>query len=105
MPLTMQEPPRPGAAMAMNDAEWQARVQLASCYRVFDRLGWTEGIFNHITLRVPGPERIFLINPFGLNYDEVTASKLVATSSWLVANSASLPSLSSTSKAALRWLL
>ncbi len=78
MPLTMHEPPREGPAIAMTDAEWHARVQLAACYRVFDRLGWTEAIFNHITLRVPGPERIFLINPFGLNYDEVTASKLVA---------------------------
>jgi ribulose-5-phosphate 4-epimerase/fuculose-1-phosphate aldolase len=62
----------------MSDAERQARVQLAACYRVFDLLGWTEMIFNHITLRVPGPERVFLINPFGLRYDEVTASKLVA---------------------------
>ena len=78
MPLMMQEPPRPGAASAMTDAEWQARVQLAACYRVFDRLGWTEAIFNHITLRVPGPERIFLITPFGLTADEVTASNLVA---------------------------
>ena len=62
----------------MTDAEWQARVQLAACYRVFDLLGWTEMIFNHITLRVPGPERVFLINPFGLMYHEVTASNLVA---------------------------
>src|SRR6266480_8162405 len=46
--------------------EWDARVQLAACYRIFDLLGWTEYIFNHITLRVPGPERHFLINPFGL---------------------------------------
>ncbi len=62
----------------MTDAEWQARVQLAACYRVFDLLGWTEMIFNHITLRVPGPQRVFLINPFGLMYHEVTASNLVA---------------------------
>ena len=40
-------------------------------------LGWTEMIFNHITLRVPGPEEMFLINPFGLHYREVTASNLV----------------------------
>jgi len=78
MPLTMQEDPRAGAGAPMSDAERQARVQLAACYRVFDLLGWTEMIFNHITLRVPGPERVFLINPFGLRYDEVTASKLVA---------------------------
>jgi ribulose-5-phosphate 4-epimerase/fuculose-1-phosphate aldolase len=78
MTLTMQESPRLEAAIPMTDAEWQARVQLAGCYRVFDLLGWTELIFNHITLRVPGPERVFLINPFGLMYHEVTASNLVA---------------------------
>ena len=78
MTLTMQENPRGGAAIPMTDAEWQARVQLAACYRVFDLLGWTEMIFNHITLRLPGPQRVFLINPFGLMYHEVTASNLVA---------------------------
>ena len=78
MSLTMQEEARRVAPIAMTDAEWQARVQLAACYRVFDLLGWTEMIFNHITLRVPGPERVFLINPFGLAYHEVTASNLVA---------------------------
>src|SRR6202022_5040787 len=57
--------------------EWALRVQLAACYRIFDLLGWTEYIFNHITLRVPGPETHFLINPFGLWYSEVTASNLV----------------------------
>ena len=61
----------------MTDAEREARVQLAAAYRIFDHLGWTEMIFNHITLRVPGPERLFLINPFGLHYSEVTASNLV----------------------------
>jgi ribulose-5-phosphate 4-epimerase/fuculose-1-phosphate aldolase len=78
MTLTMQENPRLEAPIAMTDVEWQARVQLAACYRVFDVLGWTEMIFNHITLRVPGPQRVFLINPFGLMYHEVTASNLVA---------------------------
>jgi ribulose-5-phosphate 4-epimerase/fuculose-1-phosphate aldolase len=57
--------------------EWDGRVHLAACYRIFDLLGWTEMIFNHITLRVPGPERHFLINPYGLWYREVTASNLV----------------------------
>lgn len=57
--------------------EWDARVELAACYRIFDYLGWTELIYNHITLRVPGPEKHFLINPFGLHYSEVTASNLV----------------------------
>ena len=53
------------------------RVQLAACYRVFHLLGWTELIYNHITERIPGPERHFLINPFGLHYSEVKASNLV----------------------------
>jgi len=57
--------------------EKDARVQLAACYRIFDMLGWIEMIFNHITLRLPGPERHFLINPYGLWYREVTASNLV----------------------------
>jgi ribulose-5-phosphate 4-epimerase/fuculose-1-phosphate aldolase len=64
-------------ALPMSDIEWAARVKLAACYRIFARLGWTELIFNHITLRVPGPTTGFLINPFGLHYSEVTASNLV----------------------------
>ena len=61
----------------VSDDERAARVQLAAAYRIFDHLGWTEMIFNHITLRVPGPEKRFLINPFGLHYREITASNLV----------------------------
>jgi ribulose-5-phosphate 4-epimerase/fuculose-1-phosphate aldolase len=60
-----------------NDEEWAARVQLAACYRIFARLGWTELIYNHITLRLPGQDRRFLINPFGLHYSEMCASNLV----------------------------
>ena len=59
------------------ETEWNLRLQLAACYHVFDFLGWTESIFNHISVRVPGKERHFLINPYGLNYNEVTASNLV----------------------------
>ena len=57
--------------------EWAVRLELAACYRAFDWLGWTELIYNHITARVPGPERHYLINPYGLWYSEVTASNLV----------------------------
>lgn len=61
--------------------EWAARLQLAACYRIFATLGWTEMIYNHITIRLPhsvsGDEKQFLINPFGLHYSEVTASNLV----------------------------
>jgi ribulose-5-phosphate 4-epimerase/fuculose-1-phosphate aldolase len=66
--------PRPAR---YDEAEWAARVQLAAAYRIFDHLGWTELIYNHISLRVPGPHKHFLINPFGLHYREVTASNLV----------------------------
>ena len=59
-----------------SEAEWAARQDLAACYRIFDLLGWSESIYNHITLRVPG-EEAFLINPFGLLWSEVTASNLV----------------------------
>jgi ribulose-5-phosphate 4-epimerase/fuculose-1-phosphate aldolase len=59
------------------DDERTLRVQLAACYRIFAMLGWTELIYNHVTVRIPGPQRHFLINPFGLHYTEVTASNLV----------------------------
>jgi ribulose-5-phosphate 4-epimerase/fuculose-1-phosphate aldolase len=66
-------PPR----SSIGAAEWRLRVELAACYRIFAMLGWTELIYNHITVRIPGPGRHFLINPFGLHYSEVTASNLV----------------------------
>ena len=61
----------------ISDAEHQARQQLAACYRVFDHLGWSEMIYNHITLKIPGEDGAFLINPFGLHFGEVKASNLV----------------------------
>ncbi len=60
-----------------SEGEWKARVELAAMYRIFDLLGWTELIYNHITLRLPGRDKHFLINPFGLHYSEVKASNLV----------------------------
>ncbi|HVZ42722.1 MAG TPA: class II aldolase/adducin family protein [Ramlibacter sp.] len=67
--------------MKYHPDEWKARVQLAACYRAFDLLGWTEMIYNHITVRLPetvaGSRKLYLINPFGLHYSEVTASNLV----------------------------
>lgn len=62
--------------MPQND-EWKVRVDLAAAYRLVDYFGWCELIYGHLTARVPGPEHHFLINPYGLNYDEVTASNLV----------------------------
>src|SRR3954466_16398323 len=61
----------------IGEEEWQLRIRLAACYRLFDWLDWTDSIFNHITVRVPGPQRHFLINPFGLYFTEVNASNLV----------------------------
>jgi ribulose-5-phosphate 4-epimerase/fuculose-1-phosphate aldolase len=60
-----------------SEAEWNARLELAACYRIFDLMGWSESIYNHISLKVPGEDHAFLINPFGLLYDEITASNLV----------------------------
>jgi ribulose-5-phosphate 4-epimerase/fuculose-1-phosphate aldolase len=65
--------PRPN----IDASEWALRVQLAGAYRVAHHLGWAELIYTHISARVPGPEHHFLINPYGLNFDEVTASNLV----------------------------
>jgi ribulose-5-phosphate 4-epimerase/fuculose-1-phosphate aldolase len=58
-------------------AEWALRVQLAAAYRIADHLGWSELIYTHISMRVPGEQHHFLINPYGLRFDEVTASNLV----------------------------
>ena len=60
-----------------SSAEWEARVDLAAAYRLTDHFGMTSLIYNHITSRVPGTHDQFLINEFGLGYDEVTASNLV----------------------------
>jgi ribulose-5-phosphate 4-epimerase/fuculose-1-phosphate aldolase len=57
--------------------EWERRVDLAACYRLVARFGWDDLIFTHISARVPGPEHHFLINPYGLMFDEITASNLV----------------------------
>ncbi|MFT5137604.1 MAG: ribulose-5-phosphate 4-epimerase/fuculose-1-phosphate aldolase [Arenicella sp.] len=61
----------------MNQQEKDLRTELAACYRIFDYMGWSELIYNHITVKVPGSEEHFLINPYGLHYTEVTASNLV----------------------------
>ena len=61
----------------MSKEEWKARQELACAYRLFDHFNWHGLIFNHITVRVPGEEGRFLINPFGLMYREVKASNLV----------------------------
>jgi len=57
--------------------EWQARVDLAAAYRLVALYGWDDLIFTHISARVPGPEHHFLLNPYGMMFEEVTASSLV----------------------------
>ena len=61
----------------VSEVEWQTRVDLAACYRLVAIYGMTDMIYNHITARVPGEEGHFLINPFGLLYEEITASCLI----------------------------
>ncbi len=57
--------------------EWKARVDLAAAYRLVALFGWDDLVFTHLSVRVPGPEHHFLINPFGMMFEEVTASSLV----------------------------
>jgi ribulose-5-phosphate 4-epimerase/fuculose-1-phosphate aldolase len=57
--------------------EWETRVDLAACYRLVAHFGWSDLVFTHITARIPGAEGQFLINPYGMMFDEVTASSLV----------------------------
>ena len=61
----------------VSDAEWQLRVDLAACYRLVARYGWSDLIFTHISARLPGDAHEFLINPYGLMFDEITASSLI----------------------------
>lgn len=71
---------KPNSAIPINCSpeEWQARVELACCYRAVEHMGWhKDSIYNHISMRVPGPDVHFLLNPFGLMYQEVTASNLL----------------------------
>jgi ribulose-5-phosphate 4-epimerase/fuculose-1-phosphate aldolase len=58
-------------------AEWDLRIDLAACYRLLARYGMTDLVYNHVTARVPGPEHHFLINAYGMLYEEITASSLI----------------------------
>jgi ribulose-5-phosphate 4-epimerase/fuculose-1-phosphate aldolase len=60
----------------MTSAEWQARCDLAACYRLVDFYGWSDFFGTHISLRIPGTEH-FLLNPLGMLFDEITASSLI----------------------------
>ncbi|MCZ6860852.1 MAG: class II aldolase/adducin family protein [Alphaproteobacteria bacterium] len=60
----------------ISEEEWAVRLDLAACYRLVDHFGMSMLVYNHITAKVPGPEKHFLINEYGLAYDEITASNL-----------------------------
>src|SRR3546814_13581331 len=86
-PRRAGRPDRGGSAMNIVDAhrdkplhseaEWQVRVDLAACYRLVAMHGWDDVLATHISARVPEQEDVFLINPFGLAFDTITASMLV----------------------------
>ncbi|AQY65633.1 MULTISPECIES: class II aldolase/adducin family protein [Pseudomonas] len=67
----------PSLKEEVSEQEWQLRCDLAACYRLVALYGWTDLVFTHISARVPGPDHHFLINPYGLLFEEVTASSLV----------------------------
>ena len=68
----MQTPPD-----TLSPEEWDTRVDLAACYRLFVHFGWSDLIFTHLTARVPGHPDQYLINPYGLLFNEITASNLM----------------------------
>nr|WP_315466178.1 class II aldolase/adducin family protein [uncultured Rhodoferax sp.] len=67
----------PSVQSQVSEQEWQLRQDLAACYRLVALYGWSDLVFTHISARIPGPEHHFLINPYGLMFDEITASSLV----------------------------
>ncbi|REH37715.1 ribulose-5-phosphate 4-epimerase/fuculose-1-phosphate aldolase [Paraperlucidibaca baekdonensis] len=67
----------PSLKTKVSPEEWQLRCDLAACYRLVAHYGWSDLVFTHISARIPGPEHHFLINPYGLMFDEITASSLV----------------------------
>ena len=68
---------KPTVRDLVSSEEWQTRVDLAAAYRLVADYGWDDLIFTHISARVPGPEHHFLINPYGMMFEEITASSLV----------------------------
>jgi ribulose-5-phosphate 4-epimerase/fuculose-1-phosphate aldolase len=75
MSLPVQKPSTIREEVA--ESEWNARVDLAAAYRLVALYGWDDLIFTHLSARVPGPEHHFLINPYGMMFEEITASSLV----------------------------
>ncbi len=67
----------PNVRETVSDEEWKLRVDLAAAYRLVAHYGWDDLIFTHLSVRIPGPEHHFLLNPYNLMFEEVTASSLV----------------------------
>jgi ribulose-5-phosphate 4-epimerase/fuculose-1-phosphate aldolase len=77
MSVTVEPAVAPKPPEQRSAEEWKMRVDLAAAYRLVAHFGWDDLIFTHISARVPGPEHHFLINPYGMLFDEITASSLV----------------------------
>jgi ribulose-5-phosphate 4-epimerase/fuculose-1-phosphate aldolase len=76
--MSAQLKPSTASPLNCSPEEWAARQELACCYRAVEHMGWhRDSIYNHISMRSPGPDAHFLINPFGLMYQEVNASNLL----------------------------
>ncbi len=67
----------PSIKNSVSAEEWQTRVDLAACYRLAAYYRWDDLVFTHITAKIPGPDHHFLINPYGMMFEEITASSLV----------------------------
>ena len=77
MPVTQIAKKKQSVREQVSQEEWETRVNLAACYRLMHEFGMTEMIANHISARVPGTENQFLINPYGMLYEEMTASSMI----------------------------
>jgi ribulose-5-phosphate 4-epimerase/fuculose-1-phosphate aldolase len=76
-PAAIEPSLQPLRPTGISEAEWEQRVNLAACYRLVALYHWDDLIFTHISARVPGPEHHFLLNPYGMTFEEITASSLV----------------------------
>ena len=72
-----RRPPSCATATSTRDAVQQARIDLAACFRMAAKLGLHEGICNHLSFVVPGRDDLFLVNPYGWGFAEITASRLL----------------------------
>ncbi|MEA1085628.1 class II aldolase/adducin family protein [Sphingomonas sp. CD22] len=77
MATALQRPAASGVRESVSAQEWALRVDLAAAYRLVAHYGWDDLIFTHLSARVPGPEHHFLINPYNMMFEEITASSLV----------------------------